>query len=172
MEFEESDEDNLMSIYGELLKEDDDMMRKNFLRSAKARKKEEKHPFLRYGTGIQNYFAMQERLIKLFCALTIIAIPQILIYRYFEGFKNDYKDDAGQRFAELSFGNMGYSGYTCGKNFINWADRTTTTVMLQCQGTTRIRNVIDSGVVDIGQSGETERLNEFNRCFYNRTHDA
>ena len=92
-ELEDSGEDNLMGIYGDLLNEDDNMMRKNFLRSAKARKKEEKHPFLRYGTGIQNYFAMQERLIKLFCALTIIAIPQIFIYRYFEGFKNDYKDD-------------------------------------------------------------------------------
>ena len=63
MEAEDSGEDNLMGIYGDLLKEDENMMAKNFLRSAKARKKEEKHPFLRYGTGIQNYFAMQERLI-------------------------------------------------------------------------------------------------------------
>lgn len=39
--------------------------------------------FLRYGTGIVNYFRIQEHLIKLFAVLSLIAIPQILIYRYF-----------------------------------------------------------------------------------------
>ena len=42
--------------------------------------------FLRYGTGIQNYFGIQNKLILLFCWLTLLAIPQMAIYAYFDGF--------------------------------------------------------------------------------------
>ena len=46
----------------------------------KVQKKRDKDVFLNYGTGIKNYFILQERIIVLFCYLTILAIPQMLIY--------------------------------------------------------------------------------------------
>ncbi len=54
----------------------------------KKRKYDVDKPFLLYGVGIQNYFELQKRLINLFCLLTIIAIPQMLIYQYFDGYNN------------------------------------------------------------------------------------
>lgn len=85
-----------------------------------------------------------------------------MIYQYFEGY--NYTKQEGL-YASISFGNMGYSGATCGTNFVNWNEKTTV-VNLQCEGTAKIRSVIDSGLVELGQSGPDQRLNEFNRCFY------
>ena len=45
------------------------------------------------------------------------------IYAYFDGFNWTSQDSL---FAQLSFGNMGYSGNYCGTNFINWDEMTTT----------------------------------------------
>ena len=47
----------------------------------------------------------------------------------------------------------------------------TTPITLQCQGSTRIRRVIDTGLVDIGQSGPDNTLAEFNRCHYDKPID-
>jgi len=74
-------------------------------------------PFLLYGVGIQNYFVLQERLIKLFCLLTLVSIPQMLIYNYFDGYNYTREDSL---FTRLSFGDMGQSGNNCGMNFISW----------------------------------------------------
>ena len=43
---------------------------------------------------------------------------------------------------------MGYSGNYCGMRFINWNSQETS-IGIQCQGTARIRRVLDSGVVDV-----------------------
>ena len=128
----------------------------------------EENPFLRYGTGIQAYFSIQFNMIKLFCLMTIYVIPQMVVYGYFGGF--NWTTDANL-FEKLSFGNMGFSGNYCGMRFISW-DHPTTSISLQCQGTTRIRAVIDSGIVDVNQSGEDEKLTEFNRCYYPKPVDT
>ena len=65
---------------------------------------------------------------------------------------------------------MGYASNICGKNFIDWS-KNTTEVNLSCQGTTRIRNVYDSGIGDVNLPGTNNTLNEFNRCFYERPID-
>ena len=110
-----------------------------------ARKALEENVFLRYGAGIQSYFSIQANLIKLFCVLSLFTIPQLLIYNYFDGYNWTTQESL---FEQLSFGNMGYSGNYCGMKFINW-DSQETVVSLQCQGTARIRRVLDSGLVDI-----------------------
>ena len=84
--------------------------------------------FLRYGTGISQYFSIQAKLIQLFCILTLFAVPQMIIYDYFDGY--NWTSNV-KLFEKLSFGDMGYSGNFCGKNFINWR-KETTTVGLQC----------------------------------------
>ena len=90
----------------------------------------------------------------------------MLIYRYFHGLNFT----SGESVLSLvSFGNMGFSTNTCGMNFIDWSiGDQTVDVKLQCQGTARIRKVIDSGVVNIRQEGEDRTHKEFNRCFYDK----
>ena len=61
---------------------------------------------MRYGTGIVNYFLLMERMIKLLTILSIIAVPQMLIYSFFDGFNYTESESL---YARLSFGNMGYS---------------------------------------------------------------
>ena len=90
----------------------------------------------------------------------------MLIYNYFEGFNYTETENP---YAKVSFGNMGYSTNACGQNFIDWSSSDLyTEVKVNCQGTARIRRVIDSGVVDINQGGEEMRQTEFNRCFYEK----
>lgn len=60
---------------------------------------------------------------------------------------------------------MGYSGATCGQNYVNWS-KTETGLHFQCQGTTRIREVLELGLNDLNQEGDDGRLDEFNRCYY------
>ncbi len=72
----------MMDMYDDLLHNDKLIL--GSLGKTQIRKKEQskrdKDVFLNYGTGIKNYFILQERIIVLFCYLTILAIPQMLIY--------------------------------------------------------------------------------------------
>ena len=98
--------------------------------------------------------------------LSVLAVPQMLIYRYFHGLNFTSGESV---LSVVSFGNMGFSTNTCGMNFIDWSiGDQTVDVKLQCQGTARIRKVIDSGVVNIRQDGEERTFREFNRCFYDK----
>lgn len=101
-------------------------------------------------------------MIKLFCILSIIVIPQIMIYHYFDGYNWASETSLYQT---LSFGNMGYTSNYCGRNFIDWS-QSSTKVNLQCQGTTRIRSMIDTGIVDVNANPEGNTMSEFNRCYY------
>ena len=114
----------MMDMYEDLLNDDQTLTKSQTKRHDKkeAKKKEHKEIFLNYGTGIQNYFIVQERLIQLFCVLTLLAIPQMLIYRYFNGYNYTTTEPI---YASLSFGAMGYTSNNCGTNFINWSDRAT-----------------------------------------------
>jgi hypothetical protein len=40
-------------------------------------------PFLRYGYGVNAYFELLKTFIYLFTALSILALPMILIYKYY-----------------------------------------------------------------------------------------
>ena len=76
---QQSDEDDLMQMYNNMMEQDDAMinLRRKKANQAEhaAKKTKADKPFLSYGAGIQNYFVLQERLIGLFCWLTIMAIP-------------------------------------------------------------------------------------------------
>ena len=95
----------------------------------------------------------------------------MLIYDFFDGYNYTESESL---YARLSFGNMGYSSNYCGMNMLHWNDgaETKVQVKLQCQGSTRIRRVIDMGLVDINQSGEENTLAEFNRCHYDKPVDT
>ena len=129
----EEEVDDLMEMYNKMMDDDDAMINlkrtktnKAKAEEAAAKKDRSDKPFLSYGAGIQNYFVLQERLISLFCWLTILAIPQILIYRSFDGY--NYTKEEGT-YAGVSFGAMGYSGYSCGTNFIDWSTETTNLIL-------------------------------------------
>ena len=38
------------------------------------------NPFLRYGIGVQNYFNLQEILIKLIAIICLMTVPQMIIF--------------------------------------------------------------------------------------------
>ena len=51
-------------------------------------------------------------------------------------------------YAETSFGNMGFSKPICGKDIVDWEDSTPhVDLNFQCEGTTIITDVNDSGVL-------------------------
>ena len=115
-------EDDLMAMYDDLMEDDKDNDVLNIRRSKTAadkqeKKKEIRNPFLSYGAGIYNYFVLQERLMCLLFTLSLLTIPQMLIYNFFDGY-NYTTGEPGQ--AGISFGSMGYSGNSCGMNFIDW----------------------------------------------------
>ena len=127
-------------------------------------------PFLEYGTGIQMFFMIQERLIYLFLGLSFLAFLQMVIFAFMN-------DDEFSLVTSFTFVSMGYSGNSCGVNFIDWS-QDQTRVSLQCQGTTRIRKVLQSGLAEYeeGQIAENEEKGlyeqiELNRCYYPRPVD-
>ena len=105
----------MLDMYDDLLHADTKLLKTRIWR--KKEKEREKDVFLNYGTGIKNYFRLQESIIRLFCYLTILAIPQMLIYQYFDGYNYTKGNSV---YSKLSFGAMGYSDSNCGTNFINW----------------------------------------------------
>ena len=152
---EDESDDELMNFYGDLL-EDDGGLRGLIAKTLAAKVEEKKEKkrrkalgndfiFLRYGIGIQNYFVVQQRMIRLFGVLSFIAILQMLVYNYFKGYNYTKEESI---YAQLSFGDMGYSGSACRRNFVDWSTENTR-INLQCSGTTRIRRVISAGIVDV-----------------------
>lgn len=90
-----------------------------------------KDPFLKYGTGIKNYFTLQWQMIVVFSVLSLLAIPQMFIMGSFGGL--DYLGDNLSFYAKYSFGNMGFSGSICSKSIINFErNHGAIRFMLQC----------------------------------------
>ena len=129
--YSDSGEEDLMNFFADLVVEDNlavdwqnaisfksskkgseaEKMKMTMKMKEKKRKKKENMPFLSYGVGVQNYFEVQTRLIYLFLLLSLLAIPQMVIYGYFEGFNYTNEENV---YTALSFGNMGYSSNNCG----------------------------------------------------------
>jgi len=57
-------------MYNNLVRSDS-----NLLTSKSKNPRDDEEVFLGYGTGIVNYFILIERLIRLFCMLSVLAIP-------------------------------------------------------------------------------------------------
>ena len=76
-----------------------------------------KNPLLKYGVGIQNYINMQTMLLKIFAVISLLAISQMLIYKNVGGL--DYLTELSD-YSRYSFGNMGFSGNSCGKMPVLW----------------------------------------------------
>ena len=124
-----------------------------------------KDPFLKYGAGIKNYFELQWNLILLFAVLSVLAVAQMFIFKKFgglnflekesEGF--DYENPDMSSYTKYSFGMMGFSKNICAKVPIQWSSsgnsdlfgftQENTSLLLQCEGTTYISGVYDSGIM-------------------------
>ena len=78
----------------------------------KKRKNREKNPYLQYGVAIENFFNLEVQLIKIFCVLTLLAIPQMIVLYTF-----DYNVQmGGTTFLEkTSFSSMGQANTLCSK---------------------------------------------------------
>ena len=75
-----------------------------------------KDPFLKYGPGLQNYFVLQQVLMKVFVFLSLCAAVQMCLYRSLGGI--DYLDEdviPVSAYAWYSMGSMGFSKSICGR---------------------------------------------------------
>ena len=119
-----------------------------------------KDPFLKYGAGISNYFDLQVNLIKVFTVLSVFAIAQMFIYKKFGGLNYleryeeafDYRNPDLSSYTKYSFGMMGFSKNICAKVPIQWSAESgftqeNTSLILQCEGTTQITEVYDTGIM-------------------------
>ena len=54
----------------------------------KKKKSKQKNPFLEYGTAIENFFNLECALIGMFFVLTLLAIPQMIIFASYNSMKD------------------------------------------------------------------------------------
>ena len=76
------------------------------------------NPFLYYGVGVNNFVKMNSRLVLIFAVLSVFACAQMIIFRSFSGL-DSFKTI--NPVANWSFGGMGYPGYYCRRNYIDWS---------------------------------------------------
>ena len=43
-------------------------------------KPSDQNPYLQYGVAIENFFNLEVALIKIFCILSVLAIPQMIVF--------------------------------------------------------------------------------------------
>ena len=101
--------------------------------------------YLEYGVGIMSYFQLQWGLIRLFFFLTILASIQMILYWQTGGLVY-IKDQVGI-YVLSSFGNMGFAKPICAKENIIWENDHEINFSFQCESTTVIKDVVDSGIL-------------------------
>ena len=85
-------------------------------------------------------------MMKIFFVLSICAGIQMGIMYSFDGL--GYLGTKISSFAKVSMGNMGFSMSTCSKAIVEWNKRgEELALMFQCQGTTTIGSVINTGLM-------------------------
>ena len=99
--------------------------------------------FSLYGPSILSYFELQRSLICDLTLLTLLAVCQMFLFHSQGGL--DIMRESVPFSAEWSFGNMGFSTSQCSKWPIRW-DRHVR-MNIQCQKTTEIDAVLDSGII-------------------------
>lgn len=105
-----------------------------------------KDPYLKYGLGMQAYFQFQKDLIKLFCMLSVLAIPSIIIYNTSHGLTTVYDDLT--YFDVSSYSNIGFPEAKCSRSVILETDSEfVANVVFKCQGKTQITEIYDVGIV-------------------------
>jgi hypothetical protein len=161
--FEQKDEDEeeMNLLFDEIIQGDKAATKSNVEREGSMVYKNavKKNPLLKYGVGIQNYINMQTSLLKIFAVISLLAITQMLIYKSVGGL--DYLTELSD-YSRYSFGNMGFSGNSCGKMPVLWHNDKTK-LHFQCQGTTTIKKVLSSGMLQSELSGGTD--NVANLCY-------
>lgn len=88
-------------------------------------------PFRIYGAGVTNYFTLLRNLILLFLVLSVLACFQMGIYRSFDGLGN--LEEYVTLTADVSFGNMGFSGPICSKMPVDWDNDESVIMTFGCQ---------------------------------------
>ncbi len=77
-----------------------------------------------------NYFNLLRNLILLFLGLSVLACFQMGIYRSFDGLGN--LEEYVTLTADVSFGNMGFSGPICAKMPVDWDNDEYVPMRLAC----------------------------------------
>ena len=100
--------------------------------------------FLEYGVGIATYFTLQEKLIKLFCMLTLLACIQMALFMHVGGLSLTNNETSSLHL--FSFGNMGFSKAICAKSLVDF-NRPLVQMSMQCERTTEPMEVLDAGIL-------------------------
>lgn len=102
-----------------------------------------KDAFALYGPAILSYFELQRSLIRALGLLALLAAFQMFLFHREGGL--GFVRESVPFTADYSFGNMGFSTSQCSKSVIRW-DRHVR-MNIQCQKTTEIDAVLDSGII-------------------------
>ena len=125
----DEDDDEMNGMYSELQKETRqaiavpkfmDALRGKAEQVVAGKNAVKKDPFLKYGIGIQNFFQLQRVLCKLYAAVSVLAILQMIIYRSHAGLSYLQDQKSTLSYFNLSFASMGFATNNCGKAPIGW----------------------------------------------------
>jgi hypothetical protein len=106
------------------------------------------------GPGIQLYFELQFRLIKVFSILSLLSMAMMAIYASFGGMEHAENQTF---FHKVSFGNMGFPEAICSKAMV-FADTGLVDISARCQKTTHISRISHAGIL----TGTSENM--INKC--------
>ena len=75
-------------------------------------KPSDQNPYLQYGVAIENFFNLEVALIKIFCILSVLAIPQMIVFASY-GANMFYQTSNWMN--AINFGNLGQANSVCSK---------------------------------------------------------
>ena len=70
------------------------------------------NPFLEYGIAIENFFNLECRLILIYLIVTLIALPQMIIFATFD---NQSASNTSSLFSGINFGSLGQANSLCSR---------------------------------------------------------
>lgn len=105
---------------------------------------EEKHPFLKYGVAIENFFELEKWLIWTFLILTLMAIPQMTVFAVYNGLYQGYHEHF---LARLSFGSLGQADVECSQSVV-LGSTDQLNFLFSCDKDYQTKNVYNLGIID------------------------
>ena len=115
----------------------------------KKKKSKKTNPFLEYGVAIENFFNLETALIRIFFVLTLLCIPQMVIFACYDSFKGYQNSNLLDR---ISFGSMGQTSTVCSKIPNMGSDLTEFNFLFQCHKHYYISEVYGVGLQDYDEN--------------------
>jgi len=109
------------------------------------------NPFLEYGVAIENFFNLEVYLIKIFCVLTLLALPQMVVFASYNSnasFTNSSITDA------VSFASLGQANSVCSKA-PNIPGQNEFKFLFACSKNYEISQIFSMGLVGSAEEGFT-----------------